>query len=543
MHFVHTDVCCIFAASNYDRKTMQRLRYLIFLAVILAGVQSSEAHLDRGNRALSDTVSMLVDNIDEQIEARNKHLVELKKRYQETSGRARIESANEIAVTYLSTNLDTAAQYFRLAFLEARRHGLSDTMAIFQYKYQSLLPGMGVIKEPVDWFEKIDTSGFNDEMKRMHWLAGSQIYYTSYIQYPSGPLKRTYLTKARSAVDSLRVYYPPTSSILQYIDAIAYMLGEDSNMAAPNFINALPGLGEYNELADNAMLHIAEHYKGKPEYYQAYMRFLLQRVKRTLERGVVRPDALVALADELKGNGYKALADDCYMLALSNEDLSYLRVFNHYDRNNLWKEQFKDSDERFIRQLIISVLLLLLLVAAVIVIIYERKINRKKEAQLKDAAYDITLAAENARLVNNNLIELMFLASEQLREYNLFVLRKLKAGQSKTLFEEIETGKYQSRLQAKFFEVFDSEFLKAFPDFIERLNSLLQPDKQVKLLSGDRFTPELRIAAFIRLGITDSSRISGVLNLSLNTIYTYRNRLRSRAIDRDNFDAFLVKTI
>ena len=266
-------------------------------------------------------------------------------------------------------------------------------------------------------------------------------------------------------------------------------------------------------------------------------------MKRTLERGVVRPDALVALADELKGNGYKALADDCYMLALSNEDLSYLRVFNHYDRNNLWKEQFKDSDERFIRQLIISVLLLLLLVAAVIVIIYERKINRKKEAQLKDAAYDITLAAENARLVNNNLIELMFLASEQLREYNLFVLRKLKAGQSKTLFEEIETGKYQSRLQAKFFEVFDSEFLKAFPDFIERLNSLLQPDKQVKLLSGDRFTPELRIAAFIRLGITDSSRISGVLNLSLNTIYTYRNRLRSRAIDRDNFDAFLVKTI
>ena len=93
---------------------MQRLRYLIFLAVILAGVQSSEAHLDRGNRALSDTVSMLVDNIDEQIEARNKHLVELKKRYQETSGRARIESANEIAVTYLSTNLDTAAQYLSL---------------------------------------------------------------------------------------------------------------------------------------------------------------------------------------------------------------------------------------------------------------------------------------------------------------------------------------------------------------------------------------------------------------------------------------------
>lgn len=40
----------------------------------------------------------------------------------------------------------------------------------------------------------------------------------------------------------------------------------------------------------------------------------------------------------------------------------------------------------------------------------------------------------------------------------------------------------------------------------------------------------------MRLGIEDSSSIAQVLNYSLNTIYAYRNRLKARAIDRENFE-------
>ena len=47
---------------------------------------------------------------------------------------------------------------------------------------------------------------------------------------------------------------------------------------------------------------------------------------------------------------------------------------------------------------------------------------------------------------------------------------------------------------------------------------------------------DLRILAFMRLGIEDSSRIAQVLNYSLNTIYAYRNRMKARAIDRENFE-------
>ncbi len=41
----------------------------------------------------------------------------------------------------------------------------------------------------------------------------------------------------------------------------------------------------------------------------------------------------------------------------------------------------------------------------------------------------------------------------------------------------------------------------------------------------------------MRLGIVDSAQIARLLGLSLNTVYTYRNKLRSRAIDREHFES------
>ena len=40
----------------------------------------------------------------------------------------------------------------------------------------------------------------------------------------------------------------------------------------------------------------------------------------------------------------------------------------------------------------------------------------------------------------------------------------------------------------------------------------------------------------MRLGIDDTNRVAQILNLSVNTIYAYRNRLRNRAINRATFE-------
>ena len=65
---------------------------------------------------------------------------------------------------------------------------------------------------------------------------------------------------------------------------------------------------------------------------------------------------------------------------------------------------------------------------------------------------------------------------------------------------------------------------------------LLQDDKQFSESDGVHLTPELRILAFMRLGLESGSQMSRFLGLSVNTVYAYRNRIKSRAKNRDSFE-------
>jgi DNA-binding CsgD family transcriptional regulator len=51
----------------------------------------------------------------------------------------------------------------------------------------------------------------------------------------------------------------------------------------------------------------------------------------------------------------------------------------------------------------------------------------------------------------------------------------------------------------------------------------------------------LRILALIKLGITDSDRIASILKYSKATVYSYRSRMRMKAIDPENFEKNVAK--
>lgn len=75
---------------------------------------------------------------------------------------------------------------------------------------------------------------------------------------------------------------------------------------------------------------------------------------------------------------------------------------------------------------------------------------------------------------------------------------------------------------------------------MEGVNALLLPDKQVTVPENGRLTTELRILAFARLGIDDAAQIARFLGLSQNTIYTYRNKMCSKARNRATFEEDLL---
>jgi hypothetical protein len=88
------------------------------------------------------------------------------------------------------------------------------------------------------------------------------------------------------------------------------------------------------------------------------------------------------------------------------------------------------------------------------------------------------------------------------------------------------------------FKNFDQVFLKLFPRFIPAFNTLFRPEDQVQLTEDQLLTAELRIFALVRLGIDDSERISRILGYSINTIYTYKTRVKNRSVlPNEEFEA------
>lgn len=123
------------------------------------------------------------------------------------------------------------------------------------------------------------------------------------------------------------------------------------------------------------------------------------------------------------------------------------------------------------------------------------------------------------------------------------VKRKLSAGKGSELQKELSSTALMDAELEDFYNMFDSAFLRLYPDFVEEFNSLLKDDERILLHKGEMLNTELRIFALIRLGITDSSKIAALLRYSVNTIYNYRAKVKNKARGgRDDFED-MIKTI
>jgi hypothetical protein len=104
-------------------------------------------------------------------------------------------------------------------------------------------------------------------------------------------------------------------------------------------------------------------------------------------------------------------------------------------------------------------------------------------------------------------------------------------------------GKYNPKEERiKFLKDFDRIFLRLFPGFVDHFNKLFAPENQFILENSNELTPELRIFALIRLGIHDNEKVAGILNLSVNTIYAYKTKIKNRSlVTNDEFVEQIMK--
>lgn len=89
---------------------------------------------------------------------------------------------------------------------------------------------------------------------------------------------------------------------------------------------------------------------------------------------------------------------------------------------------------------------------------------------------------------------------------------------------------------------FDKAFIKLFPDFVHRFNALFPADHRIVLKESEILNTELRIFALYRLGVSDANKVAEILGYSINTIYSYKNRIKGRSIvPNDRFETAIME--
>lgn len=102
--------------------------------------------------------------------------------------------------------------------------------------------------------------------------------------------------------------------------------------------------------------------------------------------------------------------------------------------------------------------------------------------------------------------------------------------------KKLESTEIADQLLKNFYGKFDEAILNIYPAFVDKFNALLKPDEQIALKSGELLNTELRLFALIRIGIDDSAKIAEFLRCSISTVYTYRSKMRKRAVNPDSFE-------
>ena len=225
--------------------------------------------------------------------------------------------------------------------------------------------------------------------------------------------------------------------------------------------------------------------------------------------------------DELM-NSNKALQDSNDELKYNNNELKYnnneLKNFNNElkDSNKALKDsnnELKDSNN-------------------------ELKDSNKA---LRNSNDELENTNTKRELMANAFIMLCYQYIERLESQRKLVIRKIRANQQNELLIILSSSKLSTEENQNFLSQFDKIFLSLYPSFVNELNSLLIPEAQIELKEDNKLTPSLRVAALVRLGVTESPKIAGILSYSLQTIYNYRSTLKNSAIDKENFEENLQK--
>ena len=543
---------CILTTISY--MVMKPKLYLIcfFLAISLQTVNAQQTDIDR----LYNTIDSLIEHRSELLAEKEIRLKALKDGLQEGLDEDQLFKLNErIYDEYMAYNFDSAYYYINKNVERQRALGHADRFAASAVRMAHILAVSGIFNnarlllnevrvEDISTANKID---YYEQQSELNLFRSEMANFT--------PLFPAY-------VDSMQHYRQKILEIAphdsyNYIFNLATYTCEQGEVdkAIKMLEDYLPKLrqGDRHYSIVTSTLAFFYTHKDQPETREKYL--LLSAISdlraSILENNSLRELSIILLERQEYKKAYNYLqqaSEDAKLYGSRLRSLQAARlaplITQAYDT-----ERVRTQNRTYILLAILSVITLLLIgtIAFILSMMRKRraaieKINTlNQELERRNAAIEAANneMKESNRIKDEYIGRFLELSSNYIQrgEERAKLLNRLARDKKMAeLYAELKSSASLNESIRLFYQNFDTAFLNIYPNFIKEVNSLMANGNQFEVDGGQKLTTELRILALIRLGINDNQKIADILRSSITTIYTYRSKIKSRALSKDTFE-------
>lgn len=538
------------------------MRHLI---VIIITLMIQPIYIKGDNNQLYKQLDAALAQRAHYVELKEKNLNEIKQgaKYV-TSNEDKLKLYEQLANEYKAYEYDSAMTYVNKGLILAQKSNNIFFNKRFQLSQTRLLITRGFYAEAKEILQKIEPK---EEPRDYQFL----YYYTMYGLYNNWStycennefsknydLKKVeYLKKAIELSPKKDAFYyylmgelyyfsnhPNNNKTIQYYKKALNMEKANSRLHAMTAF----ALSEVYQKANN--LELMEHY-------------LLVAAISDITSATKENVALQDIALFIYKHKTRSLNKAQEYINLSLEDAytykSRLRRIEISSKLQLITNAYTDDIKTTNRLLNIALLVIILLLLGVgISSLFIRKKNRllkQKKDEISATSDKMEKLNCQLHLINDELkdtnqkrerlvkvyIDLCYKNIERNQKLRTLAVRKIKANQSKELLSLLSSSSSTEKENKEFLTEFDKAFLSLYPTFVNELNQQLTESAHIQLKENGEMPPILRVCALLRLGITESSKIAGILSYSPQTVYNYRSILKNNAIDKEHFEENVLK--
>jgi hypothetical protein len=440
----------------------------------------------------------------------------------------------ELYNEYQVFNYDSAYKYSSKMQAAAIKANNNSQIAYSKIKLSFILLSSGMFKEVFDVLSTINLKYLNNNEKAEYYTLAARYYY-DLADYDNDRFYATeYNKKGSLYVDSALTLYPEKSFQYLYYNGLKNIKTGERNKAFFYFDTLMhSGLLSLHQFAITTSTLSAIYIQNNQT--DSAINLLIRAVISDIQASTKETSAAFNLATLLFKKGdlknastyiEKAVNDATFYGARQRKvQLSTILPLIEAEKLNI-VERKKQVVTTY--AVIVTLLLLILIVLAIIIF--------RQVKKLKTAEKIITDA--NKKLLEANRIKeeyIGFFFSGNSESYNR--IEKFKKSIDQKIFErKLDDIKFLvnnfnlKKERDELLKNFDQIFLNLFPNFISEFNLLIKEDGQVKLKEGEILNTDLRIFALIRMGIHDTEKIATILGYSVNTINTYKTKIKNKSI-------------